>query len=68
MTQQNAALVEQASAASENMADQSRAMVRAVEFFNVAIQSPIAKPVPKQPLELALESVSLAHGTNPHPD
>ena len=52
MTQQNAALVEQASAASENMAEQSRHMVQAVGFFNVAIKSPIAKPIPSQRVDL----------------
>ncbi|MGB0966502.1 MAG: methyl-accepting chemotaxis protein [Litorivicinus sp.] len=44
MTQQNAALVEQASAAGENMADQARRMVESASYFQVD-QSDIAAPV-----------------------
>ena len=53
MTQQNAALVEEASAAGENMAEQARSMNTAMGFFHVersTVTSPVpsvaAKPVP----------------------
>ena len=49
MTQQNAALVEQASAASEAMAEQSRQMVQAVGFFQVKPATVTPKPLPYAP-------------------
>jgi len=51
MTQQNAALVEEASAASENMAEQSRAMGNVVAFFRVD-GSAVSSPSPSTPQTL----------------
>lgn len=64
MTQQNAALVEEASAAGESMAEQSRSLLKAVEFFTVSChqgdycerdhkktqKTPMTKPLDKKPI------------------
>ncbi|SMF36460.1 methyl-accepting chemotaxis sensory transducer with Pas/Pac sensor [Alteromonadaceae bacterium Bs31] len=44
MTQQNAALVEEASAAGEAMADQARELTQIVDFFSVAANSQVSSP------------------------
>jgi methyl-accepting chemotaxis protein I, serine sensor receptor len=60
MTQQNAALVEQATAAGKSMADQSQALSDALAKYDVgtaaaptAVRASIAAPVPKQPARVA---------------
>jgi len=47
MTQQNAALVEQAAAASESLDEQAKGMQRMMNFFEVGDEAPDPAPVPK---------------------
>lgn len=65
MTQQNAALVEEASAAGEAMAEQSNGMMRMMEFFTVdaggASHSPMA-PMHSAPALKAVSSGSVSRG------
>jgi len=46
MTQQNAALVEEAAAASESLDDQAKSMQRLMEFFNVGEEAAVAPATP----------------------
>lgn len=44
MTQQNAALVEEASAAGEAMAEQAQSMTQMMEFFDIELSAPVQPP------------------------
>jgi len=62
MTQQNAALVEEASAAGEAMAEQSRGMMQLMDFFtvdsNAAVSAYVQQPAPQM-------SAPAAHSPSP---
>jgi len=67
MTQQNAALVEEASAAGEAMAEQSRGMMQLMDFFTIdhnsrAPQMQMAAPTASAPMNQPMAAPSQNHG------
>lgn len=67
MTQQNAALVEEASAAGEAMAEQSRGMMQLMDFFTIdhnsrAPQMQMAAPTASAPMSQPMAAPSQNHG------
>jgi methyl-accepting chemotaxis protein len=62
MTQQNAALVEEAAAASESLDEQAKALQRLVAFFDTGVMAsaPSAKAAPAAPAPAASPAVSAA--------
>ena len=48
MTQQNAALVEEAAAASESMDEESRALIELMQFFNISEDAPSLSALPRE--------------------
>lgn len=55
VTQQNAALVEEAAAAAHSLQDQADSLVAAVSVFRVAESQVLAEPVVQPPMRLALQ-------------